>query len=169
MRRLWQQGRISAPELIQAVEQWREKGSGVQSQLTTAASSHQNGPAEKNIRTAEANMRAILKEAGLPMEFWDETVEHDAYIRNRAATGPVIDGSVVTSHEVFTGVTRSVDRVRVWGSKCYSYINPKTIPNGQQSDKGMDTGRVRIFMGYSPTTAKQFKVYYPELGYSYCR
>jgi Reverse transcriptase (RNA-dependent DNA polymerase)/gag-polypeptide of LTR copia-type len=157
----------NAPELIQAVEQWREKGAGTQSQLTTVASSHQNGPAERNIRTAEADMRAMLKEAGLPMEFWDEAVEHDAYIRNRTATGPVIDGSVVTPHEAFTGVTPSIDRVRVWGSKCYSYINPKTIPNGQRSDKGMDTGRVGIFMGYSPTTTKQFKVYSPELGYTH--
>jgi hypothetical protein len=45
----------NAPELIQAVDQRREKRSGVQSQLTTVASSHQNGPAEMNIRTAEAD------------------------------------------------------------------------------------------------------------------
>jgi hypothetical protein len=65
----------------------------------------QNGPAERNIRTAEADMRAMLKEADLPLEFWDEAVEHDAYIRNRT------DGSVVSPQEAYTGETPSVDHV----------------------------------------------------------
>jgi hypothetical protein len=46
-------------------------------------------------------MRAMLKEADLPLEFWDEAVEHDAYIRNRTGTGPVIDGSVVSPQEAY--------------------------------------------------------------------
>jgi hypothetical protein len=61
----------NAPELIPAIREWR---SGTRSEVTTIASSHQNGPAERNIRTAEPNMRAMLKDAGLPSEFWDEAV-----------------------------------------------------------------------------------------------
>jgi hypothetical protein len=30
----------------------------------------------------------------------------------------------------------------------------------------MDRGRVRVFIGYSKTTNKQFKFYSPELGYT---
>jgi hypothetical protein len=39
----------NAPELIQAIREWR---SGTRSEVTTITSSHQNGPAERNIRTA---------------------------------------------------------------------------------------------------------------------
>ncbi|POS87946.1 hypothetical protein EPUL_001331 [Erysiphe pulchra] len=39
-------------------------------------------------------MRAMLKEAKLPIEFWDEAVSTDVYLRNRTNTGPIIDGQV---------------------------------------------------------------------------
>jgi hypothetical protein len=40
-------------------------------------------------------MRAILKDSGLPNEFWPEAVEADVYLRNRTAIGPEFDGQVV--------------------------------------------------------------------------
>jgi hypothetical protein len=158
-------GTDNAPELLQQVEEWRVTH-GVELQPTTIASSHQNGPAERNIQTAEADMRAMLKDAGLPIEFWDEAVEADTYMRNRTNTGPTIDGKQVSPEEAFTGKTPSIDHIRVWGSKCYSYIHPKTIPADQRHDKLVDRGRVGVFMGYSETTNKQFKFYSPELGYT---
>lgn len=156
----------NAPELLLAIEGWR-KQDGVRSEPTTIASSYQNGPAERNIRTAEENMRAMLKEARLPMEFWDEAVEADAYLRNRTQTGPVIDGIQVSPEEAYTGNKPSIDHIRIWGSKCFSYINPKTIPAQQRHDKLVDRGRVGVFMGYSETTSKQLKIYSPELGYTF--
>jgi hypothetical protein len=158
-------GTDNAPELLQQVEEWRV-AQGVELQPTTIASSHQNGPAERNIQTAEANMRAMLKDAGLPIEFWDEAVEADTYMRNRTDTGPTIDGKRISPEEAFTGKMPSIDHIRVWGSKCYSYIHPKTIPANQRHDKLVDRGRIGVFMGYSETTNKQFKFYSPELGYT---
>jgi hypothetical protein len=73
-------------------------------------------------------MRAMLKDAGLLIEFWDEAVEADTYMRNRTDTGPTIDGKRISPEEAFTGKTPSINHIRVWGSKCYSYIYPKTIP-----------------------------------------
>ena len=110
-------------------------------------------------------MRAMLKEAGLPLEFWDDAVEHDAYIRNLTDTGPIIDGSVVSPHEAYTGVTPSIDHIKVWGHKAFAYIHPKTIPANQRHDKLRDTARVGVFMGFTGNTTKHFKVYCPELGY----
>ena len=130
---------------------WRDAGAATRSEQTATASSHQNGPAERNIGTAEAGMRAMLKEADLPLEFWDEAAEHDAYIRNLRA---------------YTGITPSIDHVKVWGHKAYAYINPKTIPAGQRHDKLRDTSRVGVFMGCTDNTTKHFKVYCPELGYT---
>ena len=158
-------GTDNAPELLQQAEEWRVT-QGVEIQPTTIASSHQNGPAERNIQTAEADMRAMLKDAGLPIEFWDEAVEADAYLRNRTNTGPTINGKQVSPEEAFTGTKPSIDHIRVWGSKCYSYINPKTILADQRHNKLVDRGRVRVFIGYSKTTNKQFKFYSLELGYT---
>ena len=155
----------NAPELLHTVDLWK-KQDGVEIQSTVTASSHQNGAAERNIRTAEANMRSMLKEAGLPLEFWDEAVETEAYIRNRTATGPSISNCVTSPQEAWSGKIPSIDHIRVWGSKCYSYINPKTIPSGHRGDKLIDRGRIGVFMGYSLTTDKQFRVYSPELGYT---
>jgi hypothetical protein len=45
----------NAPELLKAIVEWREEGAGTGSEQTTAASSHQNGSAERNIHTAEAD------------------------------------------------------------------------------------------------------------------
>ena len=84
------------PELLEVVNIWKRKGSGVQKQQITIASSHQNRPAERNIRTAEADIRALLKYAKLPLEFWDKAVESDAKIRNLTGIRPVIDSSVVS-------------------------------------------------------------------------
>jgi hypothetical protein len=87
-------------------------------------------------------------------------------VRNRTDTSPVIDGSVVSPQEAVTGVTPSIDHIRVWGSKCYSYVHPKTIPAGQRHDKLVNPGRLGVFMGYANTTSKHVKVYNPELGYT---
>ena len=51
------------------VKEWRAAGSGVCLELTTIASLYQNGLAERNIRTAETDIRAMLEETGLPLEF----------------------------------------------------------------------------------------------------
>jgi hypothetical protein len=56
----------NAPVLIQGINEWKSE---TRSDVTTLASSYQNGIAEWNIRTAEANMRAMLNKAGLPLEF----------------------------------------------------------------------------------------------------
>ena len=58
-------------------------------------------------------MRVILKEADLPLEFWDKVVEHDAYIRNLTDTGPIIDGSVISLHEAYTGITPLINYIKV--------------------------------------------------------
>jgi hypothetical protein len=111
-------------------------------------------------------MRAMLKKAGLPLEFWDETFEHDAYIRNCTNIGPDSNGINRSPTEAFIGTLPDIEMCKTWVSKCYSYINPKTIPNRQRHDKLRDTGRVGVFLGYSNDTTKHIKVYSPELSYT---
>ncbi|KAF7564387.1 uncharacterized protein PtrM4_152160, partial [Pyrenophora tritici-repentis] len=156
----------NAPELKLVINQW-ETEDGVQADYTVIASSNQNGPVERSIQTAEHAMRAMLDDAQLPIEFWDEAAEADAYIRNRLPTGPLVEGKPTSPEQVFSGKRPGVDHVRVWGSKCYTYLNPKTLPAKGRLDKLVHRGRAGVFMGYSETTDKQFKVYSPDLGYTH--
>jgi hypothetical protein len=155
----------NAPELLKAIDDWRVED-GVLAQSTTVASSHQNGPAERTIQTVEFDMRAMLEEAQLPIEFWDEAAEADSYMRNHTDTGPVIDGQKTCPLKAFTGETPSIDHIRKWGSKCFYYVDKKTIPANERHDKLVNPGRVGVFMGYSENTIKHFKVYSPERGYT---
>jgi hypothetical protein len=111
-------------------------------------------------------MRAMLKEAVLLLEFWDEAVEYDAYIRNWTNLGLESNSIKRSPTEAFRGTLPDIEMCKTWESKCYSYINPKTNPNGQHHDKLQDKGRVGVFLGYSNDTTKHIKVYSPELGYT---
>src|SRR5271154_1090225 len=107
----------------------------------------------------------MLKEAGLPVELWDEAAMTDAYLRNRTDIGPEINDQRITPEEAWTGEKPSIDHIRVWGCKCYSYVNPKSLPPKGRQDKLMDRGRVAVFVGYEENTIKQFRIYAPDLGY----
>ncbi len=151
----------NATELRSTLNEWC-MSFGIVPQYTVPYMSIQNGVAERAIRTTENSVRAMIKEAELPIEFWAEAAQTDAYLRNRTATGPLINGKQVTPEEAFTGVKPSIDHVRVWGCKCYSYVDPKSLPEGRQ-DKFMDRGRVGVFMGYSEETTKQYLLWAPDL------
>jgi hypothetical protein len=108
-------------------------------------------------------MRAMLKDSGLPNEFWPEAVESDVYLRNRTATGPEFDGQVVSPIEAYTGQQPSIDHIRVWGCKVYTYMNPKSLPIHGRHNKLMDRGRVGVFLSYMGGTTKNYKVWVPDI------
>ena len=108
----------------------------------------------------------MLKEAKLPIEFQDKAIKANCYIQNRIATRLFVNRKQVSLEEAFIGTKPLIDHIRVQGSKCYSYVNLKTILLGQRHDKLVNTRRVRVFIGYLETTNKHFKVYNLELGYT---
>ncbi|KAI1000751.1 hypothetical protein K3495_g7446 [Podosphaera aphanis] len=110
----------NAPELKNIMVQWQNED-GVIAKFTAIASSHQNEPAERSIQTAEMAMRTMIDDAELPIEFWDEAIEYDSYIRNRLPLGPIINGKLTSPIEAYTGVRPNVDRIRHWGYKAYGY------------------------------------------------
>ncbi|KAG9246181.1 hypothetical protein BJ878DRAFT_566033 [Calycina marina] len=98
------------------------------------ATSHQNGPAERNIQTAEADARALLKNTNLPVEFWDEALEYDdAITRNCTAVGPLIDDEITSPIGAYIGQKPSINNIKVFGSRCYAHIKEDTIPPGQRT------------------------------------
>ena len=150
----------NAPELMKVVRQW-ERRFGILVNPTEAYNSIQNGSIERAIQTAENDMRALLKDAQLPNEFWTEALQTGVYLRNRTASGPEVDGQVISPEEGFTGVKPSVDHLRTWGCKMYSYVNSQSLPERQ--DKLMDRGRVGVFLGYVEGTSKQYKMWAPDM------
>ena len=134
---------------------------------TVLYKSNQNGPAEKTIQYTEADARAILIEAKLLIEFWDEAVEADIYLQNRlpGREGLQSETYIFSPEEAFTGRKRQITtrHVRVFGCKYYSYIDPKSLPAGRRKDKLVLQGRIYIFIGYIDETTKQYKVYIPDL------
>jgi len=109
-------------------------------------------------------MRAMLKGADLSIEFWDEAVEADAYLRNRSAVGPLAESKPILPEGIWTGKEQSVDYIKTWGCKCYSYVNPKSLP-AEARHKLVDRARVAVFVGYELNTTKQFRIYASDLGY----
>ena len=153
----------NASELKSILDKWCAN-CGIIPQYTTVHKSSQNGVAERPIQTTEGSIRAMFKEAKLPLEFWDEAAMTDAYLRNRIATG--LFNEKPCSEEGYTGEKPSIDHIRVWGTKCYAYVDLKSLPANIRHDKLMDRERAAVFMGYNEQTTKQFRVYAPDLGYT---
>ncbi|KAI1003485.1 hypothetical protein K3495_g4723 [Podosphaera aphanis] len=61
----------------------------------------------------------MIDDAELPIEFWDEAVEYDSYIRNRLPLGPIINGKLTSPMEACTGVRPNIDHIRPWGYNVY--------------------------------------------------
>jgi hypothetical protein len=152
----------NAPELKMILEEWCLTF-GIKPEFTVPYTSSQNGVAERAIQTSESNARAMLKDSGLPVEFWDKAIETDAYLRNRIASGPTIEGKKTSPEEAFTGKTPSIDHIRVWGCKCYTYVDPRSLPSGSRHDKLMDRGRVAVLVGYDENTTRQYQLWAPDL------
>ena len=67
--------------------------------------------------------------------------------------------------EAFTGRKGEIDveHIKIFGCKCYSYVDPKSLPANGRKDKLMPQGCTCVFMGYVDETTKQYKVYAPDL------
>ncbi len=98
----------NAPELKGIIDRWHSE-SGVQPQYTVPYRSHQNGAIERAIQTTENSVRAMIKESGLLLKFWDEAAKTDAYLRNRCDTGPELECGRINPEEAWTGIRPSID------------------------------------------------------------
>jgi len=58
-----------------------------------------------------------------------------------------------------------IDHLKLFGYKCYGYVDLKSLPANGRTDKLMMPGRLGVFIGYSKETIKQVKIYAPDLGY----
>ena len=78
----------NAPEILEALKEW-EESDGVSVQSTEPYTSAQNGTAERSIQFTEASIRCMIDDAQLPVEFWCEAAQAQAYTRARMRRGPI--------------------------------------------------------------------------------
>ncbi|KAI1004161.1 hypothetical protein K3495_g4052 [Podosphaera aphanis] len=164
----------NAPEIIQTLKQWENEGVSVQH--TEPHTSAQNGPAERSIQFTEASIRCMLDDAKLPVEFWCEAAQAQAYTRARMRRGPIMVENIIdkktgkpakveyriSPEEAFTRkVPRVHDHIKTWGCKVITQVPRASLPG--RKDKFMPSGREGIFMGYSDDTTTHYRIYAPDM------
>src|SRR4029079_4285811 len=90
------------------------------SEWTIPYNPEQNGVAERTWGILANMARAMLKDSGMPKEFWPHAMVHAAYLRNRLPTRANTDGSTPLMR--FLGQASDIDRTRVWGSVAYIHV-----------------------------------------------
>ena len=132
-------------ELESRAREW-ERESSVQVQLTAAYTSSQNGTAERALQSTQSMMRSMLAHAQLPEEYWNLAVLTASFVKNRLPDGPNlvnVDGSTLrqSPEQAWSKRRPHVNTLRVFGSKCFVYVD-------KPENKASQRGEVGIFLGY---------------------
>ena len=114
---------------------------GIQHELTTAYTPHQNGMAERLNRTLVSLVRSMLQHKGLCKSLWAEALSTAVYVRNRVTCSAL--GSNLTPHHIWKHSSPVLAHLRVFGSRCW-YTVPK-----EKLRKLDARARIAIFVGYS--------------------
>lgn len=134
---------------------WLEK-KGIAHQLTNPYTPEQNGVAERFNRTLLGKVRAIMKDANVPLKLWAEAASTAAYLINRSPTNSNENRS--TPFELWTERVPTLSHLRTFGCTAYAHV-PK-----QKRGKFDDRGKGLIFVGY-PTGVKGYRLLNPEDNY----
>jgi len=73
----------------------------------------QNDVAKRAIQTTENSVHAMIKETQLPIEFWVQAAQTDAYLCNWTATDFLIDGKQTTPEKAFINVKSFINYICV--------------------------------------------------------
>lgn len=121
---------------------------GIQAQHTVPYNPQQNGVAERLNRTLMESARSMIKDKGLPDDFWAQAVHTAAYIRNRV---PIIALKDMTAEQAWSGHKPDISNFRVFGSKAYAHVPDQT--RSKLDDKSTEC----IFIGY-PEDRKAYQL-----------
>lgn len=128
------------------------KMNGIRRQLTAAYSPQQNGVAERRNRTIMNMVRCILKDKGVPLDFWPEAVNWAAHILNRCPTSAVNDK---TPEEAWSGLKPSVEHFKIFG--CIGHVHIPDIKRKKLDNRS----RKCVFLGVSQES-KAFRMFDPK-------
>lgn len=119
----------------------RENGTVID--FTNPYTPEQNGKAERFNRSLVDKARAMIKEACMPKEFWNEAVRVAAYTLNRSPSNANIGN--MTPAEVWNNTKPDIRHMKVFGCTAYYHV-PKQFRNkfDEKAKKG-------IMIGYTMT------------------
>ena len=121
----------------------------IKHEFSAPYSAHQNGTSERAWRTLFEMGRCLLLESGLPKNLWTYAVRAAAFTRNRCynpRTGK-------TPFEMLTGCKPNINKLEIFGSKCFAYIQKK-----KKLDDRSQEGKFVGFDNKSPA----YLVYFPS-------
>ena len=104
---------------------WEEfcAAEGIIHEFTAPYTHQQVGVAERSHRTIVERARCMLKDAGLPGEFWAEAVSTACHLKNVTASHRHPDR---TPHEIWTGRRPDVAYLRPFGCAAYMWVPDET-------------------------------------------
>jgi hypothetical protein len=92
------------------------KEKSIRHETSCPHSPHQNGTAERTLRTLFEMARCLILEASLPKSLWPYAIQCAAYIRNRCYS----DCNSETPLFLMTGKRPNLARMHIFGSECYA-------------------------------------------------
>lgn len=117
------------------------RAQGIDPTTTVPHSSHQNGGAERTIRTIEDKARSLLVASGLPEDFFMEAAMAAVFLLNRLPSSAI---KMETPFERWTCRRATLERVKAFGCLCFVHVpaekRSKSAPNGMKG----------IMLGYAP-------------------
>lgn len=116
---------------------------GIRRELTVPYTPHQNGVAERAMRTIVEMARAMLFAARLPKSFWALAVAAAVYVRNRSPTATL---DHCTPYEAWYGRKPAIAHMRVFGCLAYAHVH------ASKREKLDPKAQPCTFVGYSPTS-----------------
>lgn len=108
--------------------------------LTALYTPKQNPVSEVGNRTTVEKARTLLKQAGLPSEFWAEAIAAAVYLENRT---PIASRNFFTPYVLWYGKSPTYNHLRIFG--CLAYVH---IGKERRGGKFSDTAKRGIFLGY---------------------
>jgi hypothetical protein len=115
-----------------------------------------NAVAERKFRTIGEITATMLHDSGLPKTMWGYAFLAATYIRNRIPS-VLINGTVKSPYELWTGKVPCIRHLRRWGCKCFPYV-PKSKRVKDWADKAL----LGYLVGYTEENA--YVVYVPSKG-----
>ena len=143
-------------------DEW-SKTSEIETQYIETYTSKQNDVFERDIRITENNIRVIIKEIDLLIEFWAKTTMIDNYIRNRVEIDFVVNDEKTTSIKTFENVKSFIDHIRTWNCVYYSFVNFKFLLIDIKKNKFMNRDRRCVFLKYVKKIEKQYWMWFSNL------